>query len=264
MVEALLELKKMEWEEYESQTTREHMISTEVRWGRIAKSLKEKNCATYASQCHGKWEVVVGGYRKIKDHNNRSGNAPFSSLSKIERKDSKLPLEFSDKWIEILDFFYRQRANISPPCMAKSGDIGVGSPGIAEITVDVEPVREEASAVERGHTFGNERIVREVEEKRHQRESKKLKWLEEQAVSNKRWQEEIENRQNDRMRVLMTMSTTLLCIQLALERANLVPSFNSLTTEDIHMEDAEVETDPILMWALAIQLASIVVASFAF
>ncbi|KAL2633006.1 hypothetical protein R1flu_004485 [Riccia fluitans] len=135
------------------------MISAEVRWGRIAENLKEKNCAVDASQCCGKWEAVVGGYRKIKDHNNRSRNAPFSSLLKIERKDLKLLLEFYDKWVEILDSFYGQRANISPPCMAKSGDIGVGSPGTAEVTVDAEPVREEVSAVERGHTSGNERTV---------------------------------------------------------------------------------------------------------
>ncbi|KAL2631153.1 hypothetical protein R1flu_015839 [Riccia fluitans] len=97
MIEALLELRKMEWEEYESQTTREHMISTEVRWGRIVESLKEKNCGVDVSQCRGKWEAVVGGYRKIKDHNNRSRNAPFSSLAKTECKDLRLPLEFSDK-----------------------------------------------------------------------------------------------------------------------------------------------------------------------
>ncbi|KAL2635306.1 hypothetical protein R1flu_006785 [Riccia fluitans] len=55
---------------------------------------------------------------------------------------------------------HRQCANISPPCMAESGDIGAGSPGTTEVTADAEPVREEASAIERGHTSSNERTVR--------------------------------------------------------------------------------------------------------
>ncbi|KAL2635362.1 hypothetical protein R1flu_006841 [Riccia fluitans] len=99
MVEILLDLKKLEWEEYESQSGREHMISANVRWQRISKKLTEKGCNADASQCRGKWETIVGGYKKVKDHNNRSGNAPFGSLSKTERKDLKLPLDFPEKWL---------------------------------------------------------------------------------------------------------------------------------------------------------------------
>ncbi|KAL3686516.1 hypothetical protein R1sor_009090 [Riccia sorocarpa] len=109
MVESLLELKKSEWEEYESQTSREHIISADVRWARISDSMKDKGCNSDASQCCGKWETVVGAYRKVKDHNNRSGN-PFATLSKTERKDAKLPLDFPDRWVEILNSFYAQRA----------------------------------------------------------------------------------------------------------------------------------------------------------
>ncbi|KAL2650665.1 hypothetical protein R1flu_018793 [Riccia fluitans] len=32
MVETLLDLKKLEWEEYESQSSRKHMISADMRW----------------------------------------------------------------------------------------------------------------------------------------------------------------------------------------------------------------------------------------
>ncbi|KAL2649274.1 hypothetical protein R1flu_017402 [Riccia fluitans] len=97
MVETLLDLKKLEWKEYESQSSQEHMINAEVRWQRISRKLTEKGYNTDPSQCHDKWETILGGYKKVKDHNNRSGNAPFGSLSKIERKDLKLPLDFPKK-----------------------------------------------------------------------------------------------------------------------------------------------------------------------
>ncbi|KAL2649836.1 hypothetical protein R1flu_017964 [Riccia fluitans] len=38
MVETLLDLKKLEWEEYESQSGQEHMISADVRWQQISKN----------------------------------------------------------------------------------------------------------------------------------------------------------------------------------------------------------------------------------
>ncbi|KAL2642307.1 hypothetical protein R1flu_009894 [Riccia fluitans] len=134
MVETLLDLKKLECEEYKSQSGREHMISTDMRWQRIFKKLIEKGCNANASQCHGKWETIVRGYKKVKDHNNRSGNAPFGSLSKTERNDLKLPLDFPDKWLEILDSFYGKRMSINPPCMTESTEV----PNAGNVNADVE------------------------------------------------------------------------------------------------------------------------------
>ncbi|KAL2624077.1 hypothetical protein R1flu_008322 [Riccia fluitans] len=134
MVETLLDLKKLEWEEYKSQSGREHMISADMRWQRISEKLTKKGCNADASQCCGKWETIVEGYKKVKDHNNRSGNAPFGSLNKTERKDLKLPLDFLEKWLEILDIFYGQHASINPPCMIESTEV----PNAGNVTTDVE------------------------------------------------------------------------------------------------------------------------------
>ncbi|KAL2651886.1 hypothetical protein R1flu_020014 [Riccia fluitans] len=64
----------------------------------------------------------------------RSSNAPFGSLSKTECKDLKLPLDFLEKWLEILDSFYRQRASINPPCMRESTEV----PNVSNVIADVE------------------------------------------------------------------------------------------------------------------------------
>ncbi|KAL2610654.1 hypothetical protein R1flu_029227 [Riccia fluitans] len=61
--------------------------------------------------------------------------------------------------------------------------------------------------------------------------------------------------------MLMVMSTSILCIQLALEQNNLVPPVELLKSEDMHMIDVEAEDDPMRMSALSLQIASMIIGA---
>lgn len=56
----------------------------------------------------------------MKDWNNRSGVEPYASLSRADRKLNALPLEFPERWQDILESFYGNRPSVTPPCMAES------------------------------------------------------------------------------------------------------------------------------------------------
>ncbi|KAL3678216.1 hypothetical protein R1sor_021172 [Riccia sorocarpa] len=129
-VEALLECKKAEAEELESLVGREQIISAEMKWKRIHAAMLAKGVQADPSQLRNKWESTLGSYKKVKDWNNRSGVEPYASLSRADRKANNLPLEFPDRWLDILESFYAGRPSITPPCMAESmpGSSGVDPP----------------------------------------------------------------------------------------------------------------------------------------
>ncbi|KAL3684514.1 hypothetical protein R1sor_002536 [Riccia sorocarpa] len=134
-VEALLECKKAEAEELESLVGREQIISAEMKWKRIHAAMLSKGVQADPSQLRNKWESTLGSYKKVKDWNIRSGVEPYASLSRADRKANNLPLEFPDRWFEILESFYAGRPSITPPCMAESMpgssglDLPASSPG---------------------------------------------------------------------------------------------------------------------------------------
>ncbi|KAL2649837.1 hypothetical protein R1flu_017965 [Riccia fluitans] len=61
--------------------------------------------------------------------------------------------------------------------------------------------------------------------------------------------------------MLKVMATSILCIHLALEQDNLVPPLELFKLKDMHMIDVEAEDDSMRMWALALQVVSMVIGA---
>ncbi|KAL3676687.1 hypothetical protein R1sor_026635 [Riccia sorocarpa] len=59
----------------------------------------------------------------------------------------------------------------------------------------------------------------------------------------------------------MVTATVVLCIQLVLERENLVPNVEFLSSEDVHIDDNDAEEDPQCICTLALRIASGVIDS---
>ncbi|KAL3675944.1 hypothetical protein R1sor_025892 [Riccia sorocarpa] len=68
----------------------------------------------------GKWNVLVREYRKIIDHNARSGQQPWESMTPDERKEANLPITFEIEHLRILDSFIKDRAGQNPGSIADS------------------------------------------------------------------------------------------------------------------------------------------------
>ncbi|KAL3689250.1 hypothetical protein R1sor_015559 [Riccia sorocarpa] len=120
MITALIECKRIEWDEFESVTGRDHIVSSDVKWRRVQSNLREKGVTADTSQIKGKWEGVLGWYKNVKDWNNRSGNPSYDSLSRAVRKLAKLPSDFKEAWGDDLDSFYDRHASFAPPCVSES------------------------------------------------------------------------------------------------------------------------------------------------
>ncbi|KAL2653573.1 hypothetical protein R1flu_021701 [Riccia fluitans] len=141
-----------------------------------------------------------------------------------------MPLDFPEKWLEILDSFYGQRASINPPCMIESVEVPNAGNVIADVEDEgageippIDSYRGATSQAERPQMSHNDCGVRHntskrkkntsmfataivdvmghftssfvaTKERRHDHEEKKIKWMEEQSQNSHQWQEEIEAR----------------------------------------------------------------------
>ncbi|KAL2636167.1 hypothetical protein R1flu_007646 [Riccia fluitans] len=100
MVVALLECKKVEYDEVENAIGREAIVSSDAKWRRIQLLMREKSVNAYITQLRNKWESTIVSYKKL------------------------------------LDSFYGHRPSINPPYIAKSlNDPNVG----VNLNVIVDP-----------------------------------------------------------------------------------------------------------------------------
>ncbi|KAL2631076.1 hypothetical protein R1flu_015762 [Riccia fluitans] len=120
MVVALLECKKIEYDEVENAIGREVIVSNDVKWQRIRSLMRKKGVNVDITQLRNKWESTIASYKKVRDWNHGSGNEPYEALNRNQRKIEKLPKDFPAEWIELLNSFYGHRPSISPPCIAQS------------------------------------------------------------------------------------------------------------------------------------------------
>lgn len=119
MVTSLLEAKKSEWDEQESLVGRAQMLTSDAKWSKVQDYMRGKNVFADIHQLKYKWDNLLGQYKKIKDHQHKSGNPQFETMTRSERRAQGLAVEFSQAWMDLLDSFYGGNATINPPCMAE-------------------------------------------------------------------------------------------------------------------------------------------------
>ncbi|KAL2608238.1 hypothetical protein R1flu_026811 [Riccia fluitans] len=130
MVVALLECKKVEYDEAENAICQEAIVSNDAKWRRIQLLMREKGVNVDITQLRNKWKSTIASYKKVRDWNHGFGNEPYEALDQNQRKIEKLPKDFLAEWIELLDSFYGHRPSINPPYIAE---------GMENLNVGVNP-----------------------------------------------------------------------------------------------------------------------------
>ncbi|KAL3684660.1 hypothetical protein R1sor_002682 [Riccia sorocarpa] len=101
-------------------------LSSDDKWDRVERTMTEKAVGKSRKQMKGKWKTLLQEYRKINDYDKKSGNGPWSSMSRAERKQNKLPVKFADQWFSLLDTFQHERHINNPVCLESSSKAPVG------------------------------------------------------------------------------------------------------------------------------------------
>eukprot|EP01018_Ginkgo_biloba_P026607 Gb_15988 [translate_table: standard] len=78
-----------------------------------------------------KWENIISDFKAIKDWNRRSGNAPFFSLTREERKNHNLPLQFDSNVYDLVDSFQGRRPSIVPQTITNTSSSKQQTEGLA-------------------------------------------------------------------------------------------------------------------------------------
>eukprot|EP01018_Ginkgo_biloba_P013630 Gb_04564 [translate_table: standard] len=111
----LVQAKRNEWEKYESSNTRDRFESSSDKWKKIVEYLQAQGVQERdITQARMKWENIISDFKAIKDWNRRSGNAPFFTLTREERKNHNLPLQFDSNVYDLVDSFQGRRPSIVP------------------------------------------------------------------------------------------------------------------------------------------------------
>ncbi|KAL2608120.1 hypothetical protein R1flu_026693 [Riccia fluitans] len=119
-VVVLLEAKREEALVRSSSAARGIVLHAKERWDLIARKCNSKGVNFDGAQCRGKWNVLVREYRKIVDHNSRSGKEPWESMNLEEQRKADLPMSFEDEHLRILDSFMKDKAAQNPTSIAES------------------------------------------------------------------------------------------------------------------------------------------------
>ncbi|KAL2652985.1 hypothetical protein R1flu_021113 [Riccia fluitans] len=82
--------------------------------------MRVKGVEKSLKQIKGKWKTLLQEFRKIRNHDNRSGEAPYNSMEKAARKEKKLPPRFLDQWRSLLETFQGRRHINNPVCLESS------------------------------------------------------------------------------------------------------------------------------------------------
>ncbi|KAL2630104.1 hypothetical protein R1flu_014790 [Riccia fluitans] len=98
MVTCLLNAKKTEWDENEQLSARQQMLGSEAKWGKIADFMRARQVHFGVNQLRTKWESLLGQYKRLKDHQHKSGNPEYKSMTRDEKREAGLPYEFLSEW----------------------------------------------------------------------------------------------------------------------------------------------------------------------
>ncbi|KAL2635642.1 hypothetical protein R1flu_007121 [Riccia fluitans] len=120
MVVALLECKRLEYDDAENVVGKDVIINSDVKWHRIQSLMRENGVNANITQLRNKWESTIDCYKKVRDWNHSFGNEPYFALDRKQRKAEKLSKDFPAEWVKLLDSFYGHQPSISPPCVAES------------------------------------------------------------------------------------------------------------------------------------------------
>ncbi|KAL3677597.1 hypothetical protein R1sor_027545 [Riccia sorocarpa] len=101
------------------------LLSKDEKWARVVETVTAKGVEKSKKQMQGKWKTLLQEHRKIRDHDKRSGEAPWASMDKATRRKKKLPLKFTDQWFALLDNFQGNRHINNPVCLESSSRVPV-------------------------------------------------------------------------------------------------------------------------------------------
>ncbi|KAL3678622.1 hypothetical protein R1sor_021578 [Riccia sorocarpa] len=91
---ALIEVKRAEHIELESQTGKGRCEKAKDKWGKVKRMMKARNIDKELKQLKNKWTSLSAEFKAIRDWNAKSGNSQYFSMEKEDRKESDLPVDF--------------------------------------------------------------------------------------------------------------------------------------------------------------------------
>ncbi|KAL3684548.1 hypothetical protein R1sor_002570 [Riccia sorocarpa] len=118
--------------------------SSEYKWEKTASMMRARKVESSSSHYKTKWASLLQEYKAVRDHNHKSGNAQYLSMTVEERRrantatrsTSKLPANFNQSWYDVIDSFEGRKHSNEPLCMSKSLD---------EFASEEDPVSEQFS-----------------------------------------------------------------------------------------------------------------------
>ncbi|KAL3680885.1 hypothetical protein R1sor_023841 [Riccia sorocarpa] len=112
---ALIELKKDEWEAFESMSSRRgQVVSSDVKWQKIKEGLLARGIDAEASQIRSKWDRLYGEFKRVRDWNKVSRNEAYWACYAKTKKNEQLPSNFNEEIYDLLSEFTRRRPGVNP------------------------------------------------------------------------------------------------------------------------------------------------------
>ncbi|KAL3695297.1 hypothetical protein R1sor_009373 [Riccia sorocarpa] len=123
----LIEAKKLE--EMDCCTNREQMVNVGKKWRKIVSRLALQGMRTTVQRFKNKWNTTIREFKKINDHEGKTGNAPYASNTPNQRRETNLEMDFDVEWIDWIASFLALR-----PCLLLVVDSS--APGRAMSIID--------------------------------------------------------------------------------------------------------------------------------
>ncbi|KAL2612694.1 hypothetical protein R1flu_024386 [Riccia fluitans] len=123
MIMALIDIMKEEHHRAKQEPDHARKESDKMKFDRIRDYMKEQAIQLKSRQLRAKWTQLQSNYKKVADHNNKSGHSPYHKMSKQDiKKNKNLPDKFPKHWYNLMDTFDRRRVVMDRDCAISSSE----------------------------------------------------------------------------------------------------------------------------------------------